>query len=302
MRILTVVALCVLLAACSSGERKANVEGPVPDSVLTVIDYKAFLGGLDASDVGSVTKAAQQYAPAFAKRPVVQRDSGYALFEAFYNRVDSAINAGMDRDTTNYEPLTDEEVRGIPNPVSPGLKAKNDRLRANGFRVTSSEGTPFFEKDRAWLVPHFYKYLSPQMTQYLDQLRKEDDQRFADDAAVLISATEFADRAVWWENFEKATPRFPLRASVERIRKGYLTALMQGMDNSPVRDFETGRLSSYYDEAWRNLVTHYPNSDAAHLLLPYQAAWQRADTAAANALLRTYRGSGQIDDWGDPAD
>ncbi|TCZ71423.1 hypothetical protein [Flaviaesturariibacter aridisoli] len=302
MRILSVVALCGLLAACSCGERKANVEGPVPDSVLTVIDYKAFLAGLDAADVGSMTKAVRQYAPAFAKFPVVQRDSGYALFEAFYDRVDSAINAGMDRDTTNYEPLTDEEVRGLSNPVPPDLKAKNDRLRANGFRITSSEGIPFFEKDRAWLEPYFYKYLSTQMRQYLEQLRKEDDQRFTDDAAVLISATEFADRTVWWENFDKATPRFPLRASVNRIRKGYLTALMQGMDNSPVRDFETGRLSSYYDEAWRYLVAHYPNSDAARLLLPYHAAWQRADTAAVNVLLRTYRSSGQVDDWGDPAD
>ncbi|RYY94132.1 MAG: hypothetical protein EOO11_18505 [Chitinophagaceae bacterium] len=257
---------------------------------------------MNPGDIESMTRAADRYAPVFARLSAEARDSGYTLFAAFYDRADSALNSTMEEDALDYEQLVTEDIRGIPANVSPKMKARNERLRANGFRVTSSEGMPYIEKDLAWVGPRFYRYLSPVMKAYVEQLRAEADNRFADDAAIMVTSKEFVERTIWWENFARGHRAFTLYGEAERMRKLYLTTLLEGVDNTSVLDYESNGLSTYYDSAWSYLATRYPKSEAAALIVPFHAAWRRSDTAAAGSLLRTYRQQGRVLDYGSDSD
>lgn len=291
MRTLIVTLAGTLLFACSGPGRPAPKR---PDSAPANLDYAAFLQRLKPSDLGSVSRAEQQYVLLFAQQKEQARDSGYVLFERYYSVVDSVVNAQMENDGLDYERAVPGFNDGRVNNVPAALKARVALLKANGFRIEETEGIPFIEKDYAWVKERLYRYLSQPLRAYLEQLRKEYDEPYQEDAGLLVSGEELADRTIWWERFLNDHPKFPFRAQVAANRQEYLSALLTGMDNSPVYDSDSAQLSSQYASAWNRVLTRAPSSQAARVLRPYQAAWESRDTAQIGRLLRNYVQRGLI--------
>lgn len=261
-----------------------------PSVASPVAAYRQFLAQLDSSRLENVTAAADKFKELFQGPPATVADSGYVLFDGFYEELTNKVNELHYEDETDYSPL----VLELKEPIPKKLKDFNDRLIANGFQVARTEGYTYFKQDRDFVAKHFYSFISPTLKEFLVQVNKENKEGFTEDAGLTIAPTQLAGRVLWWESFIKKNPGFILLKAAEAERKGYLYTLFEGMDNSPVLSYDTYRLDPYYKEAYQYLQIKAPNSEANQLIKPYFVALQSQDTSKANNLLTRYKLEGLV--------
>lgn len=256
--------------------------------------YEHYLAHLDSTDITHVSKAAEKFAALFQGQPQPLADSGYVLFEKFYQRVDNIINDLHYKDTTDYSSLVLLPNEPAPKNLSKKLEGYRKLLAANGFNVAMTEGYTYLQQDRDFIAKHFYPFLSPTLQEYLVQLNKENKEGFQEDAGLTIGPTQLADRVIWWENFIKKHPDFILLKAAKAEKKSYLTTLFEGMDNSPVLNYDNNKLDVYFAEAYLHLQKKDPTSEANRLIKPFHTALQKGDTATAYNLITQYKLDGAI--------
>lgn len=247
-----------------------------------LIAYKDFIDQLDAFQVNSMQAATDKFKSTFKSSDPATCDSAYYIFEAYYALTDDRINENHSNDTTNFEAFIMEDAI-----LSEKLKNYQTTLKANGFRVSSTEGTTYIEKNRSFVRDNFYTYLSPVMVEYLDQLNKESDEGYWEDGGLMISSTVLVDRIVWWEVFTKQNPGFIFKNIPNQKEQLYKTSLVRGEDYTPLYDDEEKmELSGYFKEAYEYLFSKQGNSQAASDLKPYYDALIKKDTAEINKFWR----------------
>ncbi|MFC6996422.1 hypothetical protein [Rufibacter roseus] len=256
-------------------------------------EYGQFLTRLDSGKVENMSVAAEKYKELFKGQNTSLADSGYVLFEKFYNRVDNTINENYNEE--KYDSLVIHQGLSKSLQKSKELRTYDRHLNKNGFKLAMTEGITYLKQDRNFVKKHFYTFLSPVLKVYLSKLNKENIEGFADDASLTIAPRQLADRVIWWEDFVKANPEFILVEEAKENVQDYLTTLLVGMDNTPVLEHGDNRLNSYYAEAYHYLLKERPNSKAAKAVKPYFQALQNADTLRANVLLKQYQELGIID-------
>ena len=94
---------------------------------------------------------------------------------------------------------------------------------------------------------------------------------------------------MWWEKFLAKYPQSVVAGEAREKQTIYQRVLLLGMDNSPVFDYETGRLTHAYREAWQRLSEKYPDTDTGRLVNGYLqllAANGYRDNARSQAYLK----------------
>lgn len=295
------------LFACNRSQNKTvdnSQSGPTQmvnsaTSSDAIKDYQLFVSKLDTFNVETVTTAAKKYQSLFKNEDSELKDKGFSIFNAYYDRLDKNVNELHENDTTNFDPLIMLDASGKSIPIPKKLKDYNDRLKRNGFEVSSTEGISYIQKDRDFIEKWFYSFVSSSMKEYLQQLNKESKEGFQEDAGLTIAAQQYADRLVWWDNFIQKYPTFHMIENAKKHRKELLTFFVIGMDNSPVLDYETNKLAHYYKNAYTYLQSNYPSSETNKVVNPYFKALLQNDKAKGSALLNKYKKSGVIIDFGE---
>ncbi len=283
------------MAMLSVDATVAETQQPVSKELQ---DYAAFIKRLDSADVSTVTVAAQKFQEAFQHKSKPLGDSAYVLFERYYEAVDKTLNELHANDTVNYDALVLMHPTGEPLPVPEKVLAYSQKLKENGFEVAMTEGFTYILQDRDFISQWFFPHVSETLKAYLSQLNKENKEGFSDDAALVITPTELAERVIWWERFYEAHPDFMVSANAAETRKYYLTSLLEGMDNSPVVwSYEVPAFDEGYRAAYQHLLTKYPASKAASAVGPYLKALQTKQFETAEKLLETYRNEGTVTKW-----
>ncbi|WP_205501441.1 hypothetical protein [Rufibacter psychrotolerans] len=299
---LFILALFVLFAFRMKGDLRAkevstaflSLVGQMNPSLPPLQAYEKYVSGLDSSNVTHVSKAAEKYASLFkAQRPALA-DSGYAVFEGFYQRVNTALTRLHGENAAHSNLLA--QVHGEANPAQPTPTQKDfqQTMLANGFEVHLREGGTYLKQNRDSIARHFYPFISPVLREYLEQVNKETKEGFADDTGLTIIEEAFVDRVVWWESFVARNPTFLYAKESAERKKYYLTVLLAGLDNTPVLTYERKKLDTYFAVAYRELHRCAPASEANKLVQPYFKALVRSDKLRANALLQQYRKAGAI--------
>ncbi|KAA3440514.1 hypothetical protein [Rufibacter hautae] len=308
MRGLTYLAACVLLLMVTCQQKtdspptSQDAKAPAqlldkeskPESSL-VVEYEQFLTKLDSGDVASMTKAADKYASLFKGQPTSVADSGYVLFEEFYQRTNDKLNEVHYRDTSDYfMPLVSDTEEPIPKK----LQEYSNLMNTNGFSVDYQEGGTYLKQNRTFITRHFYPFVSPIMKEYLVQVEEENEDGFNTDGGIFITETEFVNRILWWENFMKENPSFVMRGQGKKKLKEYLTYFLEGMDNTPIMDMaDSTKINQYYASAYTRLNKLAPTSEANKLVKPYFQELKKGDKTTAQKLLAQYRRKELIFTW-----
>ncbi len=134
----------------------------------------------------------------------------------------------------------------------PATKAAVDA----GFYLASSEGYTFAVPDYRPMKAFWNDKVTPTMNQYLD-LNIVEQHTYTDDGGIVIPLEELADRTVAWERFETENPYFTNQVSTSRFMEN---ALLMGMNNTPVFDYEGKMLSEDTKKAWTYILQKYPDT------------------------------------------
>jgi hypothetical protein len=284
---LTTLLLCSIFS-CNHGGKSGNASdtsaAAAYDTVL-LNNYRIYLHSLDTLQPASNTTAAKKYAELFKSANQNTRDSAFSVFKDFYNKLDQTLDNSRDA-SISYDSLVTDSNGHLPK-LSPKLAAFAQALKDNGFKVYMSEGDPYIGQDLDFEAEWFYAYISEPLKNFLIELNKEDKEGFSEDAGLIISPEQLADRTVWWENFAKKNSGTIIgRPSLENW-KSYLGTMMNGMDNSPV--LESGQtLNPYYKAAYSRVMNNYPATQSARYIAPYFKLLQNKQDAKAKDLVRDY--------------
>ncbi len=260
-------------------------------------EYEVFLARLDSAEVTNVSEAAEEYAALFKGQPQPLADSGYVLFEQFYQRVDKTLNHLHRRASTDFRPLAVNYEESRLGSLPQELMDYNQIMRENGFEVALIDlldGGTYLKQNRNFIATHFYSFISPDLKEYLEQINKETKEGFSDVGGLAIIEEVFVDRVIWWENFVAKHPNFIWAKESEARKKFYFTVLLQGLVNNPVLSLERNKLDTYFAVAYQELHKCAPYSEANKLVQPYLKALKRSDRTRANALLKQYKKDGII--------
>jgi hypothetical protein len=218
-----------------------------------LVAYKDFIDHLDAFKADNMQVAADKFKSTFKGADPVTCDSAYYIFEGYYSLTDDRLDEVHSNDSTsNYDSLVMEN----PGPLSKKLSDYRDKLKKNGFRVATTEGTTYIEKDRSFIKDNFYHYLTPVMVQYLDQIDKENEEGYWEDGGLVIGPTVLVDRIIWWEFFTKQNPGFIFKNLPNQKEQLYMASLITGEDNTPLyQDEATMELTGYFKEAYQYLFS-----------------------------------------------
>ena len=303
--IYTLFFLTILLACNETQNKRTNTAHSDTTTVANstksfdvLNEYKQFVSKLDTFDVETATIAAKKYQELFQNEDVAIKDEAFVIFNTHYEELHKNLNELHEKDTTNFDPLIMLDASGKGLPVSKKLREYNDRLKKNGFEVSSTEGISYIQQDRNFIAKYFYTYISPTMKEYLEQLNKENKEGFQEDAGLIIETKQYVNRLVWWDNFIKKNGGFISIDKARENRKYFLTFFVQGMDNSPVISYETNTLDDYYKTAYTYLQNNFPNSETNKIVNPYFKALLQKNKTKATALLNEYKKTGVIIDFG----
>ncbi|HEY4322586.1 MAG TPA: hypothetical protein VGN20_01335 [Mucilaginibacter sp.] len=255
---------------------------------------------LDTEKIENSSKAAQKFTELFKGKDQNLCDSAYFIFNNFYGRLTSGFDNYRFKDTTvKYDSLLTDSNRKYLSKLSGNLAYYAQKLKDNGLRVYMSEGDTCIGQDLDFFAKWFYDDISPTMKEYLIQLNKDDKEGYAEDAGLTISPYQLADRTVWWEKFASKHPNCIVSDNSENNWKDYLGTILQGMDNSPVIDYDeihNGQksLNDYYKLAYGYIQASYPNTETNKLVSPYFKLLLQKDSNKADKLLKEYKKDGKI--------
>ncbi|MDB5246947.1 MAG: hypothetical protein JWQ40_1341 [Segetibacter sp.] len=296
----SLIFLALLVFACRPGKKKevdlVTDNKPAETSISTIDAYNRFIKSLDTTDIASVSAAAQKYVELFAKTDSIQADSGFVLFEGLYDKMGNYLNEQHLKDSSNYDAYVLGRDTGNAT-KSPKANAHVQKLKDNGFTLGTVEGSTYIKQDRNFLSKYFYPHISSVMKKYLTQVNKENEEGFIDDAGLLITPLQLSERVLWWENFLKTHPSFVYVEEIKQEQKGKTTFLLEGIDNTPLLDYNTKTLQTDYRKAFESVLKKHPQSATAALIKPYYEALKQKDTKTAKKLLQQYKKQGIIYDY-----
>jgi hypothetical protein len=278
---LNVLYAFVLFTACSSIGKQSDAEVFIyPDSTAVSADttlaftdtpvqqYEAYLKTLDASQVNNVRAAYLNYEWMFKNQSTAVCDSGYALFESFYNLV-----FGMANNTPPVVSVNPER-----------LKQMKEALLSYGFEPAQMEGEWYYQQNRKVIHSFFSKYVSKEMNAFMEMMYNEDSNKYASEGGLNISAKELVQRFIQWNEFCRTQPGFILKLNAEEYAILYGSILIQGIENTPLQTGEPKQLNSYYADAYDELLSKYNHISYVPKFKAYKEALLNNDEMAVSAF------------------
>lgn len=308
----TSLALCTIMMICSCGSPEAEnapagekntAETPVETPYL-LQEYDTYLSSLDTNSEKSVSLAVEKYTKLFSKADRKVCDSAFVEFHDLYEKIENRLDYGVYTSPVYAElPCALIDDGGKEVPMDKRLSALENRVKKHGFKIECREGYPGIIGDRTFIAQHFYPLVSPEMKEFLEGLRKEKEQRFAVDAGIALTEKEFADRLVWWENFNAKHPDFILAKRAKFIQRYLFTFFIIGMDNTPSVNYpinengtESIELDTYFEKAYAYLDQKYPASKSNELVKAFAAAVRKNDKQKSEQLIKAYTRRGLMID------
>ena len=256
----------------------------IPD-LEKLASFTGFLKTLDAKKLDSGKKAWDYVSANFSSANGSLADAGFILLEQFLFRMERegefyTLTEKMEWKSEDYEAIANHKFDMGKNPVT-------QSLAENGFELAQGEGMVFPVVDWNRLQAFFGAKVTPAMKVYLDQEVKEGDQPAWDDGGIIISLEELADRAAFWEKFNRENPHFALTEETKESERWTRLVLVSGADNTPIYNSENQDITNDYKSVWAYIQQKYPGTKLAG------STKEIADLCAAEGWKRTKK----VEDW-----
>lgn len=215
---------------------------------------------LKPSDLNSGKKAWDYVNTHFANANGALADAAYILYDRFARRME---NEGQFYRITEKMQWSEADFKAIyDNTFDLNSRPQTKQLADNVFSLETGEGMVFPIPDYHRIEAFFAPKVSPAMQAYLAQRVKEHKDPESEDGGLAIDLPTLAERAVFWEQFNQANPYFPLNDETLESQRWMLLSLTNGMDNTPISDYETKRIRDDFKNIWAETAKKYPNTEA----------------------------------------
>ncbi|MFN8301260.1 MAG: hypothetical protein U0U46_02115 [Saprospiraceae bacterium] len=257
----------------------AGPRSTMPD-LGRLAQLSTYLQSLDGSDFESGKKAWDYINTNFANAKGTLADGVYILFQQFMHRLE--LKNDYFYATLEKAKISDEDVNLIYEGKFDDNKFPVTRqLAASGFRLQVAEGSVFATADLRDFENFFAPNVTPPMKNYLHQTRVEQEKVTFDDGGIIIPLEELADRAAFWEKFNRDNPYFVLHEETAQSAQWMLAALMNGADNTPAFDYESGKPADDFKKVWEYAARQYGGYKVG------KSAKQMLDLLAAEGNVQT---------------
>lgn len=255
-----------------------------PDRVK-LSQLTGFLKTLDTKKLESGKKAWDFVSVNFAGATGSLADAAFILLEHFLRRMEHEGEFYKLIEKMNW---SDEDYEAIAaNKFDMNKYPLAKSLAENGFELAEGEGMVFPVTDWNKLQAFFGAKAGPAMKKYLDQQTSERNTPAWDDGGIIISLEMLADRAAFWEKFNRENPYFVLNEQTRESERWTRLVLVNGADNTPTFDYETQAISEDFKKVWAYIQQKYPGTTLA------AKSKEIADLCAAEGWKRTK----QVEDW-----
>jgi len=200
-----------------------------------------------------------------------ERDSVYVLFD---NVVYTAVNDFNDSLELNYSTLIHRANRKIVDLEITKFKRCLDMC---GLTLLRTEGENYVDVNYDYYYKLFKGRVSPALTEYLKIRKKELRQGFSEDAELIISFHQLYKRVITWEKFNTKYPDFFNREDTQLNYTTYLSTLITGMDNSPIFDYDTGRLFPEIYNLYLKIISRHDSLKSTRVIKEYYNLLKTSD-------------------------
>jgi len=244
-----------------------------------------FLKTLNIKKLDSGKEAWNYMEKYFGNTSGATADAAFILFERFFRRLETE---GELYTLTEKQKWTDDDYRAVSEDKFDMAKYPVTLLlKENGFRLDEGEGMVFPVADRRKLQAFFGSKTTPAMKSFVDQRTAEQIEKPWDDGGIIIPLEKLADRAAFWEKFNRENPSFPLREETRESERWMRLVLVNGSDNTPVFQYETQAISDDFKKVWNYILHQYPGTELA------KTVREITDLCAAEGWKRTKK----VEDW-----
>ncbi len=262
----------------------AGARSNIPD-LDKLSQLTSFLKTLNAKKLESGKKTWDFVNTNFSGASGPLADAAFVLFEGFLRRMEIE---GEFYKMTEKVTWVVEDYEAIANHTFDMNKYPESKsLAENGFELAQGEGMVFPTADWDKLQLFFGSKVTPAMKAYLDQQTAEQNNQAWDDGGIIISLEELADRAAFWEKFNRENPYFLLTEETTQSEQWTRLVLVNGADNTPTYNYDTQEIAEDYKKVWAYIQQKYPGTELA------KNAKEIADLCAAEGWKRTKK----VEEW-----
>jgi hypothetical protein len=262
----------------------AGSRATIPD-LARLAQFSSFLKTLSPSKLESGKKAMAYVKTNLAGATGTLADAVFVLLESFLFRLEVEGNFYNLTDAiqwteADFEAIWKETFDMSKYPVTKSLEE-------NGFRLEQGEGMVFPIVDWGQLANLFALRVTQPMKEYMLQRLAEQKDNAYNDGGIVIGLDVLAQRAIFWENFNRQNPYFVRRAETIESEHWLRLVLVNGADNTPVFDYETQTVTEDYKKVWALIQEKYAGSKLA------KSVKELSDLVAAEGGKRTKN----VEDW-----
>ncbi|MBU8892865.1 MAG: hypothetical protein KOO66_08795 [Bacteroidales bacterium] len=249
---------------------KSETENQVIEKeVQTNLDeYISLLDSLNVYDISSI-KILKNY---FINNLFVSNelaDSAYYLFLEFFYTSQNNLTDSLEAKYPNlieklYRHEEDSEVREFL-----GL------LDDCGLDLFSTEGYFYVDVQPDFFYETFKDNSSPSLKTFLQLRDRELKNAFSEDAMLLISFNDLADRIYNWEKYLNDYPDTKLNNEANYFLDIYLETLLTGMDNTRLFDRESRILMPEVKQSYESYIKNHADSKSGMIIQEYYQILKR---------------------------
>lgn len=187
-----------------------------------LILFNSFLKKLDSNKISSIPTAKDEYLKKFSKTSK-DAENGFRLFQEFIIEVMRTVDSQYhDKLMENYADSSNQSLK---------------ELKSHGIDASFCEGDVELIEDLSYYLVMLKSFNFPLKKSI--EISSDSGGSYACDAGIHIPWDEMRKRITRIESFLKKAPRSPENNILEGILRNLMTNYVNGMDNTPICDFET---------------------------------------------------------------
>jgi len=241
--------------------------------------FSAFLKALDPKKLDSGKKAWDYVSQNLGNAQGTLADATFIILEQFLFRME--IEGNFYELTERVKWVDSDYIAIQEDRFDVNKYSATKQIAENGFRLEIGEGMVFPVVDWNKFGASFATRVTPPMKTYLERNIAEQKERMWSDGGIIIPLEKVADRAAWWEKFNKMNPYFVRSEETQDNFRGLVFMLTCGADNTPVFDWDTQAVTEDYQKVWAYIQQKYAGTDLG------RSVKEMADLVAAEGGKRT---------------
>jgi hypothetical protein len=162
-------------------------------------------------------------------------------------------------------------------------------LMQEGIWINHGEGTAYFNPSDRALLAWLGRFLTPQIHAFLQFEIWQQEVPLADDASLMVTVDELAQRLLAAEKLLNEFPDSPARPLTTYTWHQYLAAYLGGLPNSPAFHWRTRAMNPDFRKSHDQFLGLHGSTAAGRVLAEYAALLQRSGyrrTAQVDAFLQ----------------